>query len=68
MFWDIYERLVDESELYEKFKYEVWQIIQEYLETNDEIVFSEIRKIAKKQIYKNARVSKKSRKNRSSKK
>ena len=67
-FWDIYDRLIDESKLFEKFKYQTWEVIQEYIETNDDIDFSEIKKIAKKEIYKNARVSKKSRKNRSSKK
>ena len=67
-FWDIYDRLIDESKLFEKFKYQTWEVIQEYIDSNDDIDFSEIKKIAKKEIYKNARVSKKSRKNRSSKK
>lgn len=67
-FWDIYDRLIDESRLFEKFRYQTWEVIQEYIETNDDIDFSEIKKLAKKEIYKNARVSKKSRKNRSSKK
>ena len=68
LFWDIYDRLIDESKLFEKFKYETWEVIQEYIDSNDDIDFKEIKAIAKKEIYKNARVSKKSRKNRSSKK
>ena len=67
-FWDIYDRLIDESKLFEKFKYQTWEVIQEYIDSNDDIDFKEVKAIAKKEIYKNARVSKKSRKNRSSKK
>ena len=49
-FWDIYDRLIDESRLFEKFRYQTWEVIQEYIETNDDIDFSEIKKLAKKEI------------------